>query len=148
MDGPDPSPSGGGRSWSTHLAASLALVVMGFLLGSCASGADTGRQRSSAVPTVEVDRVHAALHDMGARCVAGAGVDAQRKVESDVATLITFARRYPDARFSIDGENGRSLNLLLIAATETRTCAPVAAGRAREALPPEFNGTPTSEPTP
>ena len=90
------------------------------------------------VPSSEVQRIHTALHDMGARCTPGANSADRRQIGRDVDLLITFARTYPDARFTIDDENGQALDLLLIARDEMRTCAPAAAARANQALPAEF----------
>lgn len=91
-----------------------------------------------AAPMVEVERIRTALHDMGARCKPGADTATQARIFRDVDQLISFTRRYPDSRFTIDGENGRSLDLLLIARDEMRTCAPAAAAAANQALPTQF----------
>lgn len=92
----------------------------------------------SAAPAAEVDRVHDALHDMAALCFPNLDDAAQRRIESDVDLLVTFAGRYPDATFPIDDETGRSLGLLLVARNEMHLCAPNAAARANAALPPQF----------
>ncbi|MBN9620567.1 MAG: hypothetical protein J0H43_12695 [Actinobacteria bacterium] len=99
-------------------------------------------------PTVEVDRIRTALHDMGARCKPGADTATQARISRDVDQLITFTRRYPDSRFTIDGENGRPLDLLLIARDEMRTCAPTAAAAANQALPTQFRSASAARPTP
>ena len=91
-----------------------------------------------AAPTLEVQRIRTALHDMGARCKPGADTATQARIVRDVNQLISFTRRYPDSRFTIDGENGRPLDLLLIARDEMRTCAPAAAAAANQALPTQF----------
>jgi len=93
-----------------------------------------------------VRRIHAALHDMGARCKSDPDAASERQIGHDVDQLITFARNYPDARFIVDDENGRSLDLLLIARDEMRTCAPAAAARANLALPAQLR-TPSRTPT-
>lgn len=92
----------------------------------------------AAAPTLEVQRIRTALHDMGARCKPGADTATQARIFRDVNQLISFTRRYPDSRFTIDGENGRPLDLLLIARDEMRTCAPSAAAAANQALPSQF----------
>jgi hypothetical protein len=97
-------------------------------------------------PAVEVQRIHATLHDMGARCTSGAGPDAQRQIGLDVDQLIAFAKSYPDAQFIIDDEHGTALDVLLIARDEMKTCDPAAAERANQALPAQFRATP--RPTP
>lgn len=94
-------------------------------------------------PTADVQRIHTALHDMGARCTPAADPAAQAQIGHDVDELITFAARYPDARFTVDGEDGQALNLLLIARDEMGTCAPAAAARANHALPPQYRATPS-----
>lgn len=96
-------------------------------------------------PTLDVQRIHTALHDMGARCTPGADAAAQAQIGRDVDELISFARAYPDAHFNVDGENGQALNLLLIARDEMRNCAPAAAARANQQLPPQYRA-PTSAP--
>lgn len=98
-------------------------------------------------PKADVQRIHTALHDMGARCTPHADPAAQAQIGRDVDQLITFAARYPDARFTVDGENGHALNLLLIARDETGTCAPAAAARANQALPAQYRATPTPSPS-
>lgn len=101
-----------------------------------------------AAPTVEVGRIRIALHDMGARCKPGADTATQARIFRDVDQLISFTRRYPDSRFTIDGENGRPLDLLLIARDEMRTCAPAAAAAANQALPTQFRSASPAGRTP
>jgi len=93
--------------------------------------------------TADVQRIHTALHDMGARCTPHADPAARAQIGRDVDELVAFAARYPDARFTVDGENGQALNLLLIARDEMGTCAPAAAARANHALPAQYRATPS-----
>lgn len=129
------------------LAGALALVVPRSAPTAVPGRASGGSAAGQTVPATQVQRVHSALHDMGARCTPSADVAAQHRIGTDVDLLIGFARRYPDARFSVDGEDGRALDLLLIAATEMRGCAPAAARRAEQALPPQFQ-SPAASPAP
>lgn len=128
------------------------LIVVGALAvavlpASHAPGGAAAPSAAQLVPAAQVQKIHTALHDMGARCVSSADAAAQRRIGTDVDRLIGFARRYPDARFTVDGEDGRSLDLLLIAATEMRSCAPAAARRAEQALPPRYRSpAPTAAP--
>jgi hypothetical protein len=97
-----------------------------------------------AAPASEVERIRTALHDMGARCTPGADSVTQQQIGADVDVLISFAGRYPDARFTIDDETGRALDLLLIARDEMQTCAPAAAQRANQLLPSQFRTAPSA----
>lgn len=121
-----------------------ALVSLG-AIGLIAMRPSSGRSPSAAQPTAQptappaaVQQIHLALHDMGNRCKPSADARSVSLIGTDVDVLIDFAARFPDARFSIDGEDGQSLNLLLIAADEMRVCAPAAAARAAQALPSQF----------
>lgn len=123
------------------------LIVVGALAvavgpGSHGPGGAAAPSAAQTVPAAQVQNIHTALHDMGARCTPDASTAAQRRIGTDVDRLIGFARRYLDTRFTIDGEDGRSLDLLLIAATEMRSCAPAAARRAEQALPPRYRSSP------
>ena len=98
------------------------------------------------IPGDQVSRVHAALHDIGARCGPTAADPAtQQYLAADAEVIVTFAERYPDAVFTVDDEAGRSLSLLLVARDELRICAPAASRRADVALPAQFRA-PISEP--
>lgn len=131
------------------LAGALAVALPRSTPTAAAGGADSaGSTPGQPVPATQVQRVHSALHDMGTRCTPSADVAAQHRIGTDVDLLIGFARRYPDARFSVDGEDGQALDLLLIAATEMRGCAPAAARRAEQALPPRFQSPAASPATP
>lgn len=172
---PDPFASGGGthvspadtaESGPTRRTLVILGVVATLLLLAAVIGIAAGRGRSRspadvsatglgaptdttypAAPAADVQRIHTALHDMGARCTPRADPAAQAQIGRDVDELITFAARYPDARFTVDGENGRALNLLLIARDEMGTCAPAAASRANRALPAQYRTTPRPSPT-
>lgn len=98
------------------------------------------------VPGDEVSRVHAALHDIGARCgPTAADPAAQQQLAADAEVIVSFAERYPEALFTIDDETGRSLSLLLVARDELTVCAPAASQRADLALPVQFR-VPVSQP--
>jgi hypothetical protein len=98
------------------------------------------------VPGDEVNRVHAALHDIGARCGATVADPAtQQYLAADAEVIVTFAERYPDALFTVDDETGRALSLLFVARDELRICAPEASQRADLAIPAPFR-VPTSPP--
>ncbi len=84
---------------------------------------------------------------MGARCTPRADPAAQAQIGRDVDELITFAARHPDAHFTVDGEDGQALDLLLIVRDEMGTCAPAAAARANRALPAQYRAT-SSQPPP
>jgi len=170
MPTPDPFEAGGGARPSPADTAPSGprrrtLVILGvgatilLLAAVIALAASRGRSPSPAdvsatglgaptdttyptAPTADVQRIHTALHDMGARCTLRADRAAQAQIGRDVDELISFAARYPDARFTVDGENGRALDLLLIARDEMSACAPAAAARANQALPAQFRATP------
>ncbi|MEU0680133.1 MULTISPECIES: hypothetical protein [Streptomyces] len=82
--------------------------------------------------------VHDALHTIDARCRAKGGDVEQAALTRDVDTIIDFSRRYPDARFPIDDETGRTLSLLLVTRQSLRDCAPALAARVDRALPSDF----------
>lgn len=139
-------------------ALGLAATLIGIIL-AVAANRGPGDSRGPAVglgvnptatnataPAADVARIRTALHDMGARCHPGIDTATKHRIDGDVDQLITFARRYPNARFSIDDETGSSVDLLLIAATEMRTCAPAAAARANLELPAQLR--PQSTPSP
>lgn len=98
------------------------------------------------VPGDQVGRVHAALHDIGARCgPTAANPSARQQLAADAEVIVSFAERYPEALFTVDDEAGRTLSLLLVARDELRICAPAASRRADLALPPQFRA-PSSQP--
>lgn len=112
--------------------------------GSAATvlGSPTDTTSYPTAPAPAVQGVHTALHDMAERCTPGAGIAAEAQIGHDVDQLITFAKTYPDARFTVNDENGRALDLLFIARNEMRACAPNAAERANQALPTQYRAIP------
>ena len=103
-----------------------------------ATAAPSARAASVTPPTAQVRPVHEALHDIDARCRAEGGDAEQTALTRHVDTIIDFSRRYPDARFPIDDETGRTLSLLLVTRQSLRDCAPALAARVDRALPPDF----------
>ena len=96
---------------------------------------------TATVPAADAERVHVALHDVGTWCRTAPGSRTQDKLEGDLDVILSFSRSYPDATFSIDGETGRSVTLLMTTRQLLRTCEPAAAARADAALPTEFQDT-------
>ena len=139
------------------MAALGVTALLGWLVSSLQPGDDNEPATTSSeapsvsgtlggVPDDEVNRIHAALHDIGARCGPAAADPATlQQLAADVEVIVSFAQRYPDALFTIDDETGRSLSLLLVARDETAICAPVASQRADSALPAQFRA-PISQP--
>ncbi|MFJ5304210.1 hypothetical protein [Streptomyces sp. NPDC088350] len=108
-------------------------------------GVAFGAVASSAAPAVtppvaQVRPVHKALHDIDSVCRTKGQRSEQMSLARDVDTVITFSRRYPDARFPIDGETGTTLSLLLVTRQGLRDCAPGLAARVNQALPLDFRG--------
>ncbi len=93
---------------------------------------------------VEVQGVHDALHDIDTRCQPGR--NGGNPLEHDADVILVFAQRYPDVRFPIDDETGRTLSLLLTARQGLQGCAPATAARIDAALPPIYRLRPTSPP--
>lgn len=113
--------------------------------GSGEAGGAAAAPRLSPAPVLlsagEVQGVHDALHDIDARCVPGrAGASG---LERDAEVILDFARRYPDARFPIDDETGRTLSLLMTAREGLRGCSPATAARIDAAVPPQYRLRPT-----
>lgn len=123
---------------SGRMIAALALGV-GVLV---ALGAVVGPRlgETAAQPTAaEADDVHAILHRLERTCArSGRSPAARAQLDRDVATILAFARAYPEAQFQIDDETGRTLSLLLVAREATRRCAPQASARLNAALPERF----------
>ena len=129
--------------------ALLALVAAGMIAVMLTRTVDASDVESTltpvAAPPAEVDRIHAALHEMGAVCTRDADEATQVRIETAVDLLVEFALRYPNATFQIDDETGRSLGLLLVARNEMQVCAPRAAARANAALPSQYRDDSGSE---
>lgn len=123
---------------SRRLIAALALgvgvlVALGAVLGPRLG--ETTAQPAGA----EVDDVHAILHRLERTCGrSGRSPAARRQLDRDVGSILAFARAYPEARFQIDDETGRTLSLLLVGREATRRCAPQASARLDAALPGRF----------
>ena len=98
----------------------------------------------SPVPTADLDRIHAALHDIGARCFPQPSTDpaSREALDADASVIISFAAHYPDIRFSIDDESGTALSLLLATRDDLATCRPGAAAVIAAALPSPYRSTP------
>lgn len=90
----------------------------------------------SSAPAAEVRVVHEALHTLGERCAVEDGEPPD--VAAEVVAILRFADLYPEGRFAIDDEDGTPLSLLLVTRAALDTCAPEAAVRVNEVLPPEF----------
>jgi len=98
------------------LAAALALLAIGAVIGA------TMMTRSGAEPSptpAEIRGVHATLHLIDRRCTGG-----RASMAREARMLAGFARRYPRARFLIDGENARTDSLLLVARHAFLSCDP------------------------
>ena len=110
--------------------------------GDDASG--TAATANSPIPTADLDRIHAALHDIGERCFPRPSTDpASRKaLDADASVITSFAAHYPDIRFSIDDESGTALSLLLATRDDLATCRPGAAAVIDAALPSPYRSTP------
>lgn len=115
--------------------------------GDDASG--TAGAAPSPIPTADLDRVHAALHDIGERCFPQPSTDpaSREALDADASVITSFAARYPDIRFSIDDESGTALSLLLAARDDLAGCRPGAAAVIDAALPAAYRSTPPG-PTP
>lgn len=134
-------------------AVAAALTVVAAVLIAALGPRDSAGQPSSAlapnsraaavvVTASDVQRVHEALHDIDARCSLGrpGGGD----LEHDAGVILDFAQRYPDARFPIDDETGRTLSLLMTAREGLDGCAPAVAARIDAALPPQYRRRPAT----
>jgi hypothetical protein len=93
-------------------------------------------------PEAEVQRVRDALSDIGARCTPQAGDEAVRRLDHDADVVLDFARRYPNAEFTVDDESGHTLSLLLAVRDDLSHCAPAAAARVDAAVPSQFRQQP------
>lgn len=89
---------------------------------------------TSSAPAGEVQRIHDALHDIGARCRPGTSRPRRAGTAADVDVILSFARRYPEGSFSIDDETGTASGLLLVTRQALRTCDPRLAERVSQAL--------------
>ncbi len=121
----------------------VAAAVLIAVLGPHYSGGPAGTAAapsSTATPLMlsaaEVQGVHDVLHDIDARCQPRR--PGGNALERDAEMILGFAQRYPDARFPIDDETGRTLSLLLTARRGLQVCAPAAAARIDRALPPNY----------
>jgi hypothetical protein len=97
----------------------------------------------SPIPTADLDRIHAALHDIGQRCFPQPLTDpaSREALDADAAVITSFAAHYPDIRFSIDDESGTALSLLLAARDDLAGCRPGAAAVIDAALPAAYRST-------
>ena len=143
--------------WAVAATVAGALAVAGVVAVRDRSGGSSGSAAtataSAAAPAVtppaaRVRPVHEALHDIDATCRATVKGESgkQASLARDADTVITFSRRYPNARFPIDDETGTTLSLLLVTRQGLRDCAPALAARVDRALPPDFRDptTPSS----
>lgn len=126
------------------IVVSRVLTDPGAAPAQVSSGA-TAEPISSAPPS-EIERLHAALHDLGRQCDRPASQRSKRSVENDVTVILTFVQRYPEGTFTIDDETGRPLSLLFTARDTLRGCAPAEAAKVDRALPAEFRD-PTGAPS-
>lgn len=155
--GTEPGTARPARSWRTDgvppmvVATVLsAAVVLGLTAASVAAligdtwrdagpvvvGAARPTEKAGTAPAIRVQGVHMALHDIGDWCIPQTDADARRRLRRDTDVILSFARRYPTARFRIDDETGSVLSLLLVARNELRACSSADAARVDRALPP------------
>lgn len=128
-------------------AAIASIVVLAWMAGGGPPTTETGRSSSSQTPeptskapSQEVSRLHQALHGLASECQKEEPARSVPRIDRSVDIVLSFARRYPEGRFAIDDETGNRLSLLLATHDDLRTCAPAAAARLNQALPPEFRG--------
>ena len=131
------------------VAAAVVLALTGAAVVALRDGAGGGSQSPATAapsptaaavtpPAAQVRPVHEALHDIDSRCRAKSGDVEQTALTRDVDTIIDFSRRYPDARFPIDDETGRTLSLLLVTRQSLRDCVPALAARVDGVLPSDL----------
>ena len=148
-----PAKAGDGRRRRRTLVVGLLatigipLVIGAFMsaLAPAPPGDDASGTADAAptIPTADLDRVHAALHDIGERCFPQPSTDpaSREALDADASVITSFAARYPDIRFSIDDESGTALSLLLAARDDLAGCRPGAAAVIDAALPAAYRST-------
>ena len=150
-----PAKTGGGHRRRRNLIVGLLATIgiplaIGAVMSALAPappGDDASGTASAApppIPTADLDRVHAALHDIGQRCFPQPSTDPASRdaLDADAAVITSFAARYPDIRFSIEDESGTALSLLLAARDDLAGCRPAAAAAVDAALPTAYRSTP------
>ena len=153
---PTPAKAVGGRHRRRNLVVGLLATIgiplaIGAVVSSLAPAPRPGDDVSgtaaaapSPIPTADLDRVHAALHDIGQRCFPQPSTDPafREALDADAAVITSFAARYPDVRFSIEDESGTALSLLLAARDDLAGCWLPAAAAVDAALPAPYRSTP------
>lgn len=90
----------------------------------------------SPASAAEVQVIHNALHDIGARCRNAS--TPPETIDADVDAILAFSERYPVGRFPIDDETGNAVSLLLLTREALQDCAPDASARVDLQLPTEL----------
>lgn len=110
-------------------------LALPLLAAAALAGCGAGAKRPAAA---EVNRLHRELHVVDRVCGRRPTPRELARIATGVDRFLAFAARYPDATFAIDGENARTLSLLLVVRAALRTCDPAAARRVAAALPERY----------
>lgn len=89
-------------------------------------------------PKPRVEEMHRALHAMGRACKTPISRRDPATVSRPVELMERFARDYADGGFTIDGEAGSTLSLLVVLRYELQDCDPSMVPGVEKLLPERF----------
>ncbi|GAA4127403.1 hypothetical protein GCM10022215_37840 [Nocardioides fonticola] len=89
-------------------------------------------------PKDRVEEAHRALHAMGRGCKVPISTRDPDSVRGPVERMERFARDFPNGGFTIDGEPGTTLSLLVVLRYELQSCDPSLVPGVEALLPERF----------
>lgn len=89
-------------------------------------------------PRSRVEAIHRALHAMGHACRQPLATRDRASVRRPVEVMEQFARDYPNGGFTIDGQPGTALALLVVLRYELLSCDPSLMDGVDDLLPDRF----------
>lgn len=91
-------------------------------------------------PPAPVRRAHAALHAVHHACQVPLVERNPERIRKPLHMLERFAVDYPNAGFTMDGEQASTLALLIVVWNELESCDPSFAGQVARMIPPQYRG--------
>lgn len=89
-------------------------------------------------PRSRVVAAHRGLHDVGRACEVALATRSRATVEQPVHVIEQFARDFPNGGFTMDGESGTTLALLVVLRYELQSCDTSLVADVEELLPQRF----------
>lgn len=91
-------------------------------------------------PQRRVSNAHQALHELGRACETPTLQRTPKHIRKPLDIIEQFATDYPDGGFTIDGEQGSTLALIVVVREELKSCDPSYVPDIEKLIPVQYRG--------